>query len=131
MAFSEHTIDRLSAFPNINENMQGPDEADVLTERFEEINASVCKLESRFGLLPGDKALIVNPARQELYLVQNHKIQKCYAISTSAKGLGGGEGSGRTPIGAHKIVEKIGGSAPIGAVFKDREFTGNEVVAVD
>lgn len=131
MAFSEHTADRLNSFHNMNENMQNPDEADICAERLEEIEASVRKLEAKFGLLPGDKALIVNPARQELYLVQNHKIQKRYAISTSAKGLGGGEGTGQTPIGTHKISEKIGGSAPVGAVFKHREFAGNEVVGAD
>lgn len=53
-----------------------------------------------------------------------------YPVSTSKFGLGSEEGSNRTPTGKFKIAKKIGESAPAGAVFKDREMTG-EVLPPD
>lgn len=43
-----------------------------------------------------------------------------YSISTSRYGLGQQEGSLQTPLGIHKIAQKIGGHEPLGRVFRGR-----------
>ena len=45
-------------------------------------------------------------------------------VSTSAFGCGETPDSLRTPRGLHEVAEKIGAGAPLGAVFKSREFIG-------
>src|SRR5262249_9656658 len=44
--------------------------------------------------------------------------------STAANGIGGQEGSNRTPPGWHRIHSKIGAGAESGTVFESREPTG-------
>ena len=53
-----------------------------------------------------------------------------YPVSTSKFGIGDYRGSWGTPLGKLEVASKIGDAAPLGAVFKDRRFTG-EVLAVD
>lgn len=53
-----------------------------------------------------------------------------YPISTGAAGNGNEPGSFKTPIGLHRVAEKIGEGAPLGAVFRSRIATG-EVWAPD
>ncbi|HWL52099.1 MAG TPA: L,D-transpeptidase [Chthoniobacteraceae bacterium] len=47
-----------------------------------------------------------------------------YPVSTSGFGVGSEEGSLKTPLGRFEIAERIGEGAPLGAVFKSREWTG-------
>ncbi len=61
---------------------------------------------------------------QKLRFLTNSKIVKEYLISTSAKGIGCEEGSEKTPIGQHKICEKIGEGAAIGTIFQERKNIG-------
>jgi hypothetical protein len=44
--------------------------------------------------------------------------------STSRFGIGQTEGTNCTPLGLHRIVEKIGGGWPVGTVFKGRKPVG-------
>ncbi len=44
--------------------------------------------------------------------------------STSRFGIGQTEGSSQTPLGLHRVVEKIGGGWPAGTVFKGRKPIG-------
>ena len=44
--------------------------------------------------------------------------------STSRFGIGQVEGSFGTPLGLHRVVEKIGGGWPVGTVFKGRKPIG-------
>lgn len=125
MPFSEHSIGNQDALLNAEASDAHP--IDLFAERLQELEVSMQKLESQFGLQRGERAVVVNPARQELYVVQDREIQKMYTISTSAKGLGTAKGSGQTPIGTHRIAKKIGDNAPKGAVFKARKLTGHEV----
>ncbi len=83
-----------------------------------DIKESIDKLEKKFSLKPDEYALVVDPSRQELYLIKSREILKSYPISTSKRGLGVVSGSMKTPFGAHKIVEKIGDGSPIGEIFK-------------
>jgi lipoprotein-anchoring transpeptidase ErfK/SrfK len=73
--------------------------------------------------------LVVSVADQKLAVVVNGKIYKDYRISTSRYGEGDNWGSWRTPTGVLQIAGKIGASAPSGAVFHDRQVTGEVLPA--
>lgn len=45
-------------------------------------------------------------------------------VSTSQFGMGEEPGSFKTPRGWHHVAEKIGGGAPLNAIFESRELTG-------
>ena len=51
-------------------------------------------------------------------------LKKIFRCSTSRYGIGQAEGSNCTPLGLHRIAEKIGGGWPAGTVFKSRRVTG-------
>jgi len=53
-----------------------------------------------------------------------HKFLKKFRCSTSRFGIGQTEGSNCTPLGLHRIAEKIGGGWPVGTVFKNRQPIG-------
>ncbi|TXD98376.1 L,D-transpeptidase [Psychrobacter frigidicola] len=68
--------------------------------------------------------LRINIAEQTLTMYQQG-IEVCrYAISTAQNGIGSLQDSGCTPLGAHIIAQKIGGSQPINSVFVGRVPTG-------
>ena len=52
------------------------------------------------------------------------KLNKCYAISSGANGIGEQQDTGKTPRGWHQVQQKIGQSMPLNAVFKARQWTG-------
>lgn len=68
--------------------------------------------------------LRVDVARQALEVVHDGAVRATYPVSTSRFGLGTEPGSLRTPLGAFEICAKIGDGAPLGAVFKSRQPTG-------
>src|SRR4051794_19774159 len=74
--------------------------------------------------------IVVSARDQKMALVENGKLIAVYPVSTSKYGLGDQRGSYRTPLGEMEVASKIGGGAPLGAVFKDRRRTG-EVIAVN
>ncbi len=90
----------------------------------EEIAADIRKLEEKYELKADEYAIVVNPAKQELYLVKNREVEKVYPASTSKHGLGTKLDSYRTPWGTHRIKEKIGDGAPLGTIFIYQENTG-------
>lgn len=49
---------------------------------------------------------------------------KKFRCSTSRFGIGQAAGSNCTPLGLHRIAEKIGGGWPVGTVFKSRQPIG-------
>lgn len=74
--------------------------------------------------------MIVSVHDQRLLLLEDGEPVRVYPISTSKYGLGDGFGSYATPLGKLEVARKIGATAPSGAVFKDRKFTG-EVLPPD
>jgi len=62
--------------------------------------------------------------KQKLIFSRNSKTVKEYSISTAKEGAGCEEGSEKTPIGDHRVCEKIGSGAAIGTVFQGRKNTG-------
>src|SRR5246127_3435393 len=74
--------------------------------------------------------IVISARDQRLALLDRGNLMAIYPVSTSKFGLGDWRGSRFTPLGQLQIAEKIGGSAPAGAVFKDRRRTG-EIVQVN
>lgn len=63
-------------------------------------------------------------ASQCLQVFEDGQCLSEYPVSTGLKGIGQQQGSGQTPLGMHRIRIKIGGDAPLGAVFVGRRQTG-------
>jgi lipoprotein-anchoring transpeptidase ErfK/SrfK len=72
--------------------------------------------------------IVISTREQKLALLDRGNLMAIYPVSTSKFGLGDWRGSRYTPLGQLQIVEKIGGNAPSGAVFKDRRRTGEIVL---
>jgi UDP-N-acetylmuramate--alanine ligase len=70
------------------------------------------------------RLLVVDVERQSLSLIESATEIVRYPVSTAAAGVGGEEGSYRTPPGWHRIHARIGAGAPSGAVFASRIATG-------
>jgi lipoprotein-anchoring transpeptidase ErfK/SrfK len=72
--------------------------------------------------------LLVNIAEQTVSLFEKFsaswRLGGKMPCSTSRFGTGQREGTNRTPLGLHRIAEKIGGGWPVGTVFKGREPIG-------
>jgi len=68
--------------------------------------------------------IIISVRDQKLMLVQNGGKVVAYPVSTSMFGLGDSWGRMTTPLGYFAVEEKIGGDAPVGAVFHNRRLTG-------
>lgn len=69
-------------------------------------------------------AIWIRPGSQCLMLLREGRTLRAYPCSTSAAGLGNRNGSLQTPTGWHAIGAKTGGDVPIGAILKDRKWTG-------
>jgi lipoprotein-anchoring transpeptidase ErfK/SrfK len=69
-------------------------------------------------------SIVVSVPDQTLALVDDGVVVAQYPVSTSKFGLGDGSGTYATPLGTMAIASKIGGNAPLGAVFKNRNPTG-------
>ncbi len=70
------------------------------------------------------RLLLVDVERQTLALLISGRLAAGYRVSTAAAGVGGEEGSLRTPPGWHRIHGRIGDGEPVGAVFESRVPTG-------
>ena len=70
------------------------------------------------------RCLVVDVARQRLGLLVEGQVAGDYPVATGAAGVGGAEGSLRTPPGWHRIHERIGAGQPLGMRFDSRVPTG-------
>ncbi len=68
--------------------------------------------------------ILVKVDSQKLIHFKKGRIVKVYSVSTSAYGTGSKINSYKTPLGRHKIDEKIGKDLPKGAILKGRKWTG-------
>lgn len=68
--------------------------------------------------------ILISTANQRMIVLREGEKIAEYPVSTSKFGLGDQFGSNATPLGEFKIKKKIGGGAPLGAVFKSRKLTG-------
>jgi hypothetical protein len=72
----------------------------------------------------GVSRVIISVKDQKLILVGNGAKLATYPVSTSKFGVGDNWGRMTTPLGFLQVAEKIGDHAPVGAVFRNRRFTG-------
>ncbi len=79
----------------------------------------------KHGVVPTKYVLTVSVKAQTLSLFEDSQFVKKLPCSTSRFGIGQIEGSNRTPLGLHRIAEKIGGGEPAGTVFQSRLSVGH------
>jgi hypothetical protein len=90
-----------------------------------EIPAACLAACERLHVAPTDFIITVNVARQTAALFERRHLVRQFHCSTSRFGIGQIEGSNRTPLGLHRIAEKIGEGAVPGTVFQSREVVGH------
>ena len=73
---------------------------------------------------PPPQNVVVSVPDQWMGFFHENQLVADFPISTSKFGLGEEPGSYRTPVCTREVAEKIGGGAPLGAVFKSRRQTG-------
>ena len=73
----------------------------------------------RAALKTTPHCLWANIADQKMVHFHN-ETKSAYQISTAIAGTGQNSGSLQTPLGLHRIAEKIGAGEPVGTVFKGR-----------
>lgn len=71
-------------------------------------------------ITPTEYIILVQAATKTLELWHNQELVRTYPISTGKNGIGQDAGSGKTPLGLHKIKEKIGEGADPLSVFESR-----------
>lgn len=90
----------------------------------------------KHGISPERFIVAVSIAGQAVSLFENsssplrpgleeYRLVKKMPCSTSRFGIGQREGSNRTPLGLHRIAEKIGADAPAGTAFESRKAVGH------
>jgi len=92
----------------------------------EGIPADFSKTVKRLGLALTPNTIIVSVPSQTLTLYKNNRVLASYKISTSEYGVGCLENTQKTPLGLHRIAEKIGAKAPAGTIFYSRENSGRK-----
>ena len=75
----------------------------------------------------GPSRVIISVKDQKLMLMGNGARLATYPVSTSKFGVGDNWGHMTTPLGFLQVAEKIGDHAPVGAVFRNRRFTGEVI----
>lgn len=80
---------------------------------------------AQLGIEPSQLVLMVDVRHQTISVFEQDKFVKQLPCSTSRFGIGQIEGSNRTPLGLHRIAEKIGAGEPTGTVFKSRRKIGH------
>lgn len=68
--------------------------------------------------------LLVEVARQHLYLLDGDEILDSWPVSTAAVGVDNRQDSGGTPSGLHRIDRKFGEGVEPGMIFTSRQPTG-------
>jgi hypothetical protein len=88
--------------------------------------AALCLTAALFSPVPAmaTPSIVVSVPDQTLALINDGVVIARYRVSTSKFGLGDRSGTYATPLGALAVASKIGANAPLGAVFKNRQMTG-------
>ena len=83
--------------------------------------SGLCK---ELELAAPDDLVLVDTNGQTLSYLKKAGGGVIFEASTSRFGTGNREGSYKTPLGLHRIAEKIGEGAPLWTIFSSRENTG-------
>ena len=73
-----------------------------------------------YGLPESGILLVVDVSEQVLAVVDAGKAGESLLVSTAIAGTGNQEGSNQTPLGWHRVEERIGDGEPRGRVFRSR-----------
>lgn len=79
---------------------------------------------SKMGVGPTAEIIVVDARKQTLSIVKGDQIKKTYTIATGRNGLGQAANSLKTPLGLHRINEKIGEGVPKYGIFNRRNYVG-------
>jgi lipoprotein-anchoring transpeptidase ErfK/SrfK len=71
-----------------------------------------------------DLEVVISVADQRLVVLREGMWVEKFKVSTSKFGVGDSYGSYKTPVGRHRICDKIGEGLPLGSVIKHRNATG-------
>jgi hypothetical protein len=71
-----------------------------------------------------DLCAVVSVPDQKIAVLENGYPIARFPVSTSRYGIGDGFNSFATPLGYMEVAGKIGDGAPVGAVFRHRQMTG-------
>lgn len=74
--------------------------------------------------MPHPQRIEISITDQTLRLYENEQCVATYPVSTALNGPGNQNGSGKTPLGSHRVRAKIGAHQPLNAVFIGRRATG-------
>jgi lipoprotein-anchoring transpeptidase ErfK/SrfK len=64
--------------------------------------------------------IVISISKQQLYLYEGETLLKTFPISTGRFGAGNSPKTGRTPLGKHIILDKLGKDAPKGTIFNEQ-----------
>lgn len=91
-----------------------------LTPVIDKVNELIAPFHPQYLL---DDYLLISIPEQTLFHINQSKVMASYVVSTALKGGGCAEGSEKTPLGVHRIAEKIGDEVLKGSLFKARQNT--------
>lgn len=78
----------------------------------------------KLGVGPTREIIVVDARKQTLSIVKGEEVKKIYTIATGKNGLGQAANSLKTPLGLHRINEKIGDGVPKYGIFNRRQYVG-------
>jgi len=84
---------------------------------------NLSELMEHYNVKFSDTILYVDIATQQLHMVKGDEILKSYPVSTSKNGSGFQANSFQTPLGVHRIKNKIGAGEKPGIIFEERKST--------
>jgi hypothetical protein len=88
----------------------------------------------QWGVHPTRYCLVASVPRQKMCLLERrpggklpfgYEWRKNFVVSTSRFGVGQRKDSNLTPLGLHRVAQKVGGGWPIGTVFQSRVPVGS------
>lgn len=82
------------------------------------------KIMKQLGPQAGPYVIVVSTENQTLSVFEKGCLKDHFVISTSKNGQGQEYGSFKTPLGLHRIREKIGEGVPPYGIFNQRRYVG-------
>ena len=76
--------------------------------------------------------IYIDSVQQQMHRIDiETENNRSYPVSTAANGMGNRLDSFKTPLGIHRIRQKIGGGEPCGTIFEAREAVGRIAHSLD
>jgi lipoprotein-anchoring transpeptidase ErfK/SrfK len=97
---------------------------DVVPTRFALVVSVANQTVSLFEKVSAFSRFCVKNSNSPTVTDHRYKFVKKFRCSTSRFGIGQDAGTNCTPLGLHRVAEKIGGGWPVGTVFESRQPIG-------